>query len=180
MRKLTYQQKLESIKRRHQREAGYRARALAEDPVGFRKKRAEAVRRYYHKNKKKASEASMRWFRNNRDHANARRREWGKKNVYRLLYLMAKSRAKKSGVVFDLQFEDIPPIGEKCPLLGHPFVITESGRSPFSPSLDRIDPKLGYVKGNVWFVGYRANLIKNDGTAEEHEMIAAAMRAFRV
>lgn len=43
-------------------------------------------------------------------------------------------------------------------------------------SLDRIDPRKGYVKGNVWIISYRANLIKNDGTAEEHEMIAKAMR----
>ena len=64
-------------------------------------------------------------------------------------------------------------MGTHCPLLGHPF--SESGEN--SPSFDRINPKLGYVKGNVWIVGLRANVIKNDGTAEEHEMIARAMRA---
>lgn len=46
-------------------------------------------------------------------------------------------------------------------------------------SLDRVDPAKGYVKGNVWIVGYRANLVKNDGTAEEHELIARAIRLHR-
>lgn len=67
-------------------------------------------------------------------------------------------------------------MGTHCPLLGHPFAEANSGTA-FVPSLDRINPKLGYIKGNVWIVGRRANMIKNDGTAEEHEQIARAMRA---
>jgi hypothetical protein len=38
--------------------------------------------------------------------------------------------------------------------------------------LDRIIPEEGYVAGNVNVVSYRANRIKNDGTAEEHLKIA--------
>jgi len=75
---------------------------------------------------------------------------------------------------FTITESDIPPMGERCPLLGEPFEI--GGDKRYSPSLDRIDPKRGYVPGNVWIVGWRANLIKSNGTAEEHEMIAQAMR----
>jgi len=41
-----------------------------------------------------------------------------------------------------------------------------------SPSLDRIDSKKGYVPGNVMIMSWRANRIKNDGTAAEHKKIA--------
>ena len=88
----------------------------------------------------------------------------------------AKSRAKARGVEFAIALDDVPPKGAFCPLLGLPFIHAEKGRHPQAPSLDRIDPGLGYVRGNVWIVGYRANLIKNDGTADEHEAIALAMR----
>jgi hypothetical protein len=44
---------------------------------------------------------------------------------------------------------------------------------PNSPSLDRIDPSKGYVKGNVWIVSHRGNTIKNDATHDELKAIAA-------
>ena len=40
------------------------------------------------------------------------------------------------------------------------------------PSLDRIVPKKGYVEGNIAWISNRANVIKNDGTAEEHLKVA--------
>jgi hypothetical protein len=46
-----------------------------------------------------------------------------------------------------------------------------------SPSLDKINPELGYVPGNVAIISYRANRIKNNGTAEEHRLIADWMDA---
>ena len=49
-------------------------------------------------------------------------------------------------------------------------------QDPWSYSLDRIDNKKGYVKGNVAVMSYKANRLKNDGTAVEHELIALWMR----
>jgi hypothetical protein len=43
---------------------------------------------------------------------------------------------------------------------------------PDSPTLDRILPELGYIKGNVAFLSYRANRIKDNGTMQEHYDIA--------
>lgn len=44
------------------------------------------------------------------------------------------------------------------------------------PTIDRIIPALGYVPGNIVVISHRANRMKSDGTAEEHERIAAWLR----
>lgn len=45
-----------------------------------------------------------------------------------------------------------------------------------SPSIDRIDPKRGYVVGNVALICWRCNNLKRDATAEELERIVFWMR----
>jgi hypothetical protein len=78
----------------------------------------------------------------------------------------AKTRAKKLRVPFNLDLDDIE-IPQECPLLGIKLERGERCQQPFSPSLDRIIPELGYVKGNVMVISYRANAIKNDASVEE-------------
>jgi hypothetical protein len=62
-----------------------------------------------------------------------------------------------------------------CPVFGLELDWFAEARKENSPSFDRVDPKLGYIKGNVQIISARANRIKNDGTAEEHRLIAAYM-----
>jgi hypothetical protein len=45
-----------------------------------------------------------------------------------------------------------------------------------SPSLDRINNMKGYVPGNVKIISWRANHLKSNGTALEHEKIAQYIR----
>jgi len=40
-----------------------------------------------------------------------------------------------------------------------------------SPSLDKLIPELGYVKGNITVMSVRANRIKNDATRQEIELL---------
>ena len=47
-----------------------------------------------------------------------------------------------------------------------------------SPSLDRINPKRGYVEGNVALICFRCNKIKSDATQRELRMIADWMDSF--
>jgi hypothetical protein len=42
---------------------------------------------------------------------------------------------------------------------------------PHAPSLDRIDPKKGYIRGNVVVISRMANSIKADASAEQIGMV---------
>lgn len=44
-----------------------------------------------------------------------------------------------------------------------------------SPSLDRLIPAKGYVKGNVRVISRRANCLKSNGTLEEFRAVMAYM-----
>lgn len=85
-----------------------------------------------------------------------------------------KSRAKRSGIPFNLEVEDIV-IPDRCPVLGIPIVQNQGrqGYFPDSASVDRIVPKLGYVKGNVRVISQRANQLKSDATLEEMRLVLA-------
>lgn len=93
----------------------------------------------------------------------------------------AKQRARKRGVPFDLLPQDIvAPV--RCPALGMvlDYDCTPGrgvgGFSPNSPSLDRIVPARGYVKGNVAVISNRANILKRDQTLIEAEAMVLFMR----
>ena len=85
-----------------------------------------------------------------------------------VLVSAAKTRAKQKGLEFNITKDDII-IPRKCPVLGIELKCQQGGRHcDNSPSLDRIDPAFGYVKGNVIVVSFKANMIKSFGTPDEH------------
>ena len=86
------------------------------------------------------------------------------------MYARAKSRAKKNNLPFNIELDDIV-IPERCPLLGIKIESTEVRNSPNNPSLDKIIPEKGYIKGNVWVISNRANTLKNDATIKELKML---------
>lgn len=73
----------------------------------------------------------------------------------------ARSRATRKGLPFGITIEDVH-LPERCPLLDIPLVLGSGRATNSSPSLDRIDPKLGYVPGNVRVISYQANSVKRD------------------
>jgi hypothetical protein len=52
-------------------------------------------------------------------------------------------------------------IPDICPVLGIPLKRDHKGCTPASPSIDRIVPELGYVRGNIIIVSQLANQIRN-------------------
>lgn len=58
-----------------------------------------------------------------------------------------------------------------CPVLKTPLIF--GGRLNDSASLDKLNPNLGYVPGNVSVISSRANRLKDNGTAKEHCRVAA-------
>lgn len=84
----------------------------------------------------------------------------------------SKTRARLKALPHDILLEDII-IPEYCPVFKDIRLSVINPKSQFdSPSLDRIKPELGYVKGNVIVMSHLANTIKSNGTAEQHRMIA--------
>lgn len=74
----------------------------------------------------------------------------------------ARSRAKKHNLPFNIDISDIET-PDLCPVLDIPLDYSDwrsrrySGKKADSPCLDRKEPALGYIKGNVWTISSRAN-----------------------
>ncbi len=122
-----------------------------------------------------------------REYAKARREagltqkisvEYKLKKYKKLLLYSVKRRAIKKDIPFDITEEDFE-IPDVCPVLGIPLETGIGAGRPLdnSPSIDRLIPELGYVRGNIFIISQRANMIKNCGTIEEHRLIADWMEA---
>lgn len=104
-----------------------------------------------------------------------------KKDPRKRMVLAAKNRAKKHNLEFNITKEDII-IPKYCPILNIPIFIKSGGKGPIdnSPSLDRINPKLGYVKGNVAIISSKANRMKQNSTIENLEKIIFYINGFKI
>jgi hypothetical protein len=134
------------------------------------------------------------WWKKNKDEANRKRREnpdkpakrksnqkynashkeqlsmnsrkWADENTERLMLYSAKRRAKKYHVPFTLKLGDFA-VPKKCPVLGIELMRGRKGSQDASPTLDRIIPHEGYVKGNIAVISSLANRIKTNATLEQ-------------
>ncbi len=97
-----------------------------------------------------------------------------KTTEYKML-ARAKNRAKKNNLPFNLELGDIV-IPDICPLLGIKIKSTEVRNSPNNPSLDKIIPEKGYIKGNIWIISNRANTLKNDASLQELELLVENLK----
>lgn len=93
------------------------------------------------------------------------------RNKENVILSRAKARAKEKGLEFNLEVKDII-IPDKCPILGIPIITRfsinkRSGPAFNSPSLDRINNELGYIKGNIMVVSHKANTMKHTASPTE-------------
>ena len=96
-----------------------------------------------------------------------------RENPEKALLSGCKKRAKKKGLPFNLDLDDVI-IPEKCPVLGVKLSHNRGQGGPgwSSPTVDRVVPEKGYIKGNVRVISNRANFIKTNATADELMAVA--------
>lgn len=88
-----------------------------------------------------------------------------------------KHASTEKSTPFNLDYDYIKGLlkyqGNKCFYSDHPIVFYAHGETPsrgMSPSIDKIVPGNGYVKGNVVWCLDRYNRMKNDATLEEMKL----------
>lgn len=125
---------------------------------------------YRRANKERFSENRKRKYYSQLEDEHEKLKRNYRRNIETVLLNSARNRARKKGVPFDLQKEDVivPAI---CPVLGIKIEVGNGNSHANSPSIDRIVPEKGYVRGNVIVVSHRANTIKNDASIEELEKV---------
>lgn len=114
--------------------------------------------------------------------AERRRTDWGFR-AYELWH-GAKSRASNRKIEFSISryfIESAIKIGH-CAVTGMPFDLSlkDKRMGSFSPSIDRIDPRLGYVDGNVQVVCWIYNRAKGDGTHLDVLKLMEALNAINI
>lgn len=98
-------------------------------------------------------------------------KEWQAKNPERHMLNTIKGHAKRLNIKCTITVEDIV-IPKRCPVFGIPLK-RGKGRSWLnSPTVDRLDARKGYVKGNVAIISNFANSLKGRATAAQHRRIA--------
>ena len=95
----------------------------------------------------------------------------------------ARTRARKKKVRFNLDIKYLNSIvTEYCPYFPDIKLAyaprKRKGVHLASPSLDRIIPKKGYIKGNVEIISMKANMIKSNGTSRDLYTIADRIYEF--
>lgn len=99
-------------------------------------------------------------------------------NPIKYILNLARNRAKANGVEFNLDESDIV-IPDFCEVLGIPIYYQLEGKHHGSPSLDRISPDLGYIKGNIRVISLRANILKNNATSQEIELVLKDLKRLK-
>lgn len=131
----------------------------------------EQSEKYYLKNKEKIKEKNLRYRLKNSEKNKIHRAKYYIENKEKCLVSSAKQRAKKKELPFNITWEDIF-IPEICPILLIPLASSSGTHSHNSPTIDRVIPEFGYIKGNVQVISHRANTMKNDATPEELVLFA--------
>ena len=92
-------------------------------------------------------------------------------NRQRYLFLACRKRAKIENLPFNLEITDIK-IPKICPILETEIIYIEDNKNLYSPSVDKIIPELGYIKGNIRVISRKANMMKLNATKQELEIFS--------
>lgn len=132
-------------------------------------------RTWHRKHKKKNNAKKRAYYHAHKERCIKQVKTYAQQHPERVLWAKARARARTQRLPFNIEPTDIV-IPKTCPLLGIPLRGGVGVSSKGSPTLDRKEPKRGYVKGNVWVVSFKANTMKQDATLEEIEQLARNLR----
>lgn len=124
---------------------------------------------YYLKNKDKIKNNSHKIYLKNKESISIRHKEryYNINNLNSIILERAKRRSKVQNLPFNIEINDII-IPKYCPILEIRLERNYGGKPKSnSPSLDKIIPELGYVKGNIRVISHKANMMKNNATEKE-------------
>ncbi len=113
-----------------------------------------------------ATKQAREWRAKNIEHNREYQNQYQRNNLEKIIWNAAKQRARKQGIPFNIEVSDVI-VPDTCPVLGFHLERTPKAAGPNSPSLDRIKPELGYVKGNVEVISQRANLLKSNADIDD-------------
>lgn len=95
-----------------------------------------------------------------------------KRDLSYKLYRSARQRALNNDLIFTITREDIK-VPCNCPICDVKMKPSnKGGGSSISPTLDKVIPEKGYVKGNIAVICKLCNSTKGSGSAEIHRKIA--------
>lgn len=135
----------------------------------------ENQKRLNQNNKEKRAEYGRKYRSENKDKIATKAKEYNRKyrseNRDYFSLIDIRTRAKRRGLPFNLDINDLTS-PKVCPILGLELSRNTGTAASTSPSVDRIIPELGYIKGNIQVISNKANTMKNDATPEELRMFA--------
>lgn len=132
--------------------------------------RAKYKKEWYEDNRDMLSDRSKANYLNNRENRllKANDNYYNEDKIINTLLRLARSRAKYKKLSFDLDKNYLEKMylsqNKKCALtkINFAFEKVETSKRPFAPSVDRIDSKLGYLKGNIRLVCIVVNISLNE------------------
>ncbi len=85
----------------------------------------------------------------------------------------SRKRALEKGLPFNITLQDIH-IPKKCPILKVPLICS----TRYAPSIDKIYPEKGYVKGNIAIISTLANSMKANATPFELKVFSKNIKKY--
>jgi len=149
-----------------------------------RRAKREANKRHYEAHRDEQLERMRSWKARNPEKNLESSRKWQKATPERTLLTQCKCNARQRSLPFDLTLDLLKSMlkGMTCAATGLPLTFErEPGekyrRSPWFPSIDRIDNSLGYVPGNIRIVCSLYNFMRSNHADEDVLTVARALVA---
>jgi hypothetical protein len=126
---------------------------------------------YYEQHQVRRREYSRAYNEQHREERSEWKLAFHRDNPTVVMWRSCRYRARTESLPFTISAEDIE-IPDDCPLCGRKLVLGvgegRGGKKLSSPSVDRYDPKLGYVLENIWVICNHCNARKQDMSGEDH------------